>query len=275
MKFIRSFLVRRMPAVFARKLKRIYYPWLLRRFPEEKWPFSPIVKRLLKPGDCVVDAGANVGYVTRLLSRWVTPSGFVNSFEPVPETFEWLAECVRKLRLDNVRLFNCGLSSAARSAVMGIPRYASGGENLYESRVVEEGQGQRFSRTVEVNLRALDDVMKGAGRPVSFIKIDVEGHEWQAMQGGRGVIARDKPALLIEVRDNPDQPGSDAWHLFNLLSGMGYRSFLLETGRLIERRAGDQAGDFFFLQPHHTEAVRDWIHVRGSPDRSPLSTSSQ
>ncbi len=264
-----------MPPVFANRLKRIYYPWLLRRFPEEKWLFSPIVKRLLKPGDCVIDAGANVGYVTLLLSRWVTPSGCVNSFEPVPETFEWLAECVRKLKLDNVRLFNCGLSSAARSAVMGIPRYASGGENLYESRVVGEGQGQHFSRTVEVHLCALDDAMKDTDRPVSFIKIDVEGHEWQAIQGGRGTIERDRPALLIEVRENPDQSGSDAWHLFNLLSGMGYRSFLLEPGRLTERRAGDQAGDFFFLQPHHIEAVREWIDVRGRSDRNPLSATPQ
>ena len=269
MKSLRSFLARHLPVAIVRRLKRFYYPWLLRRFPEDKWPFSSIVRRLVKPGDCVVDAGANVGYVTMLLSRWVTPTGHVNSFEPVPETFEWLSEGVRKLKLGNIRLFNCGLSSTGRSAVMGIPRYASGGENLYESRIVEEGQGPRYARTVGVELRALDDVLKDVVRAGSFIKVDVEGHELHAIQGGGQVIARDKPALLIEVRGNPDQPGSDAWQLFGLLAGMGYRPFLPESGQLVARRPGDHSGDFFFLQPCHLDSIRDLVRAKVAEEQRP------
>lgn len=247
MKAIRSFLAARLPASVVRRLKRAYYPWLLRRFPEEKWPFSPIVKRLIRPGDCVVDAGANVGYVTLLLSRWVGEAGCVHSFEPVPETFEWLSESVRKLKLANVKLHNCGLSNSSQSATMGIPRYSSGGENLYESRIVEEGRGARFARTVSVSLNTLDRLLVGCSQRVSFIKIDVEGHELLAVKGALQVISRDKPALLVEVTGDPDRSDSLAGELFVLLAGLGYQSFIWDGGKLHERRFGEQQGDYFFL----------------------------
>jgi FkbM family methyltransferase len=248
MKSLRSFLAAHLPPSLIRRLKKIYYPWILRRFPEERWPFSPIVKQLVKPGDCVVDAGANVGYVTLLLSRWVGEKGCVHSFEPVPETFEWLSESVRKLKLANVSLHNCGLSNSEQSAVMGIPRYSSGGENLYESRIVEEGRGARFARTVNVSLNTLDSLLAGSSRRVSFIKIDVEGHELLAVKGALQVISRDKPALLIEVTGDPDRPDSSAGELFSLLTALGYQSFIWDSGKLHERRVGDQQGDYAFLQ---------------------------
>ena len=255
MRLIRSFLATHLPPWLIRRLKRIYYPWILRRFPEGRWPFSPVVKRLVRPGDCVVDAGANVGYVTLLLSRWVGEKGCVHSFEPVPETFEWLSESVRKLKLANVNLHDCGLSDSSRSAAMGIPRYLSGGENLYESRIVEEGRGARFARTVNVSLNTLDALLAGSRRRVSFIKIDVEGHELPAVKGALQVISRDKPALLIEVAGDPDNAGSNASELFALLTGLGYRTFCSERGNLKERTPGDQAGDYVFLQPSQLPPV--------------------
>ena len=247
MKSLRSFVAAHLPVSLIQRLKRTYYPWVLRRFPEEKWPFSPVVKQLVQPGDCVVDAGANIGYVTLLLSRWVGESGCVYSFEPVPETFEWLSESVRKLKLANVKLQNYGLSDSAQSATMGIPRYASGGENLYESRVVEEGRGARFARTVSVSLNTLDALLAGCSRSVSFIKIDVEGHELPAVKGALQVISRDKPALLIEVAGDPDRPDSAAGELFALLMGLGYKPFVGDSGTLRDRRPGEQQGDYFFL----------------------------
>jgi len=247
MKSLRSFLVAHLPPTLIRCLKKIYYPWILSRFPEEKWPFSQAVKRLVKPGDCVVDAGANVGYVTLLLSRWVGETGSVHSFEPVPETFEWLAESVRKLKLANVNLHNCGLSDSAQNATMGIPRYLSGGENLYESRIVEEGRGARFTRTVNVSLNTLDAVLAGSSRRVSFIKIDVEGHELPVVKGALQVITRDKPALLIEITGDPDRPDSPAGELFALLAGLGYSPFVWDSGNFHERHSAEQHGDYFFL----------------------------
>jgi FkbM family methyltransferase len=255
MKLSLSFLAAHLPPGLIRRLKRIYYPWILRRFPEERWPFSTVVKRLAKPGECVVDAGANVGYVTLLLSRWVGEKGSVHSFEPVPETFEWLSESVRKLNLQNVTLHNCGLSDTARGATMGIPRYLSGGENLYESRVVEDGRGARFARTVNVSLNTLDALLADSAQRVSFIKIDVEGHELLAVKGALRVISRDKPALLIEVTGDPDRRDSPAGELFALLGGIGYDAFCWEQGILKKRTAGVHCGDYVFLQPTHLPLV--------------------
>jgi hypothetical protein len=61
-----------------------------------------LLKNLLFPGAVVVDAGANIGIYSQVLSRCVGSSGVVHSFEPSPENFKRLQSATRKLA--NVRL---------------------------------------------------------------------------------------------------------------------------------------------------------------------------
>lgn len=242
------------PRALRRLAGKVYYPFLLRRFPEARWPCSEVVRRLVSPGDQVVDVGANIGYVTVLLSRWVGPRGVVHSFEPVPDTFEALAHNVRKLKLGNVRTYDVGLSSDERPAVMGIPEYPSGGENLYESRVIEGEPGAAWSRTVDVRLRTMDSALSGLAGGVSFIKIDAEGHELPILQGGRGVVSASKPALLVEVSVS----GVARKDLFALLGSWGYGAYGWD-GRRLSLRAEQEGGDWFFLQPGQSRRVADLL----------------
>ncbi|MGH7931031.1 MAG: FkbM family methyltransferase, partial [Candidatus Binatia bacterium] len=87
---IKNALLGLLPRSVQQFLKRIYYPYVIRAVTERDWPYALVARQLVKPGDCVVDAGANVGYTSALMARWVGGEGAVYSFEPVPETFELL-----------------------------------------------------------------------------------------------------------------------------------------------------------------------------------------
>ncbi|MCZ7590741.1 MAG: FkbM family methyltransferase [Kiritimatiellae bacterium] len=113
---------------------------MVAKFSPDRWPPAAGVRQLVGPGNVVVDAGANVGYITALLAQWVGVDGRVHSFEPVPITSDLLRRSVAHLKLGQVAVHPCGVSDRAGGAKMSIPRYADGGENLYESRVIDEGE---------------------------------------------------------------------------------------------------------------------------------------
>ncbi len=233
-----------------RRLKRWYYPRLLRDYREEQWPEARIVRLLVRPGDHVVDAGANIGYISLLLARMVGPGGVVHSFEPVPATFELLENNMRALGVANVRARRMAVSDAAGRARMTTPDYSGGGENLYESHLVGRAEPGSF----EVETARLDDALGGDAQRVTFVKMDVEGHELTAMRGADKLLAA-QPALLVEVSGDPDAAGSNAAALFELLASRGYAAFRTKDGRLARRTKGDKSVDYFFLTDVHVKKL--------------------
>ena len=243
-----------LPRWVLRGLKKLYYPRMLKRFDESRWPLAVVAKQLIRPGDVVVDAGANIGYVTMLLSRWVGPSGRVFSFEPVPDTAELLCHNVRALALSNVVVHACGLSDREGDAVMEIPVYeGGGGENLYESRIVTPGERHAQFRAVSVRTKTLDSIFAAdAASMPSFVKMDVEGHEAQVLEGMTAIFREAKPALLVELSG----PSAARARVFKHLGDLGYTAYAW-TGAALQPRpepAGDV--DCFFLQVRHLDLLR-------------------
>lgn len=241
---IKNIIARMVPAPVAHRIKKWYYPRMLRNFTPAKWPSSGVAQKLVIPGEYVIDAGANIGYVSLLLSRWVGPGGRVFSFEPVPRTFDLLQNNIRALKLENVKVFNFGVSNHSGHASMTIPDYATGGKNYYEAAITgQEGTPGSF----DVELCAMDNVIPQDEKRIAFIKIDVEGHEWNAIQGTKEIIRRHHPSLMIEVMGDPDEEGSNAEKLFTYLAGEGYKVFIQEDDALVERNPGRHATDYFFV----------------------------
>jgi len=218
--------------------------------------FGPI-PALLRPGDGAIDGGANFGVYTFLFSRLVGAAGEVHAFEPVPLTFRALRDAVRRLRLPNVRLHPVALSDRAGAGEMKSPAQAGGGANLYKSFLAEGGKEGRPGRAFPVRLVTLDDALPPSARPVRFVKIDVEGHELALIRGARRTLEAHRPALLIEVSRDPDDPESTGAELFRILEGLGYTPHLLREGRLRPRRPGDRSVNYFFLTAAHREALRE------------------
>lgn len=238
-------------------LKRLYYTRAVQSFWE---PDIEPIKRLIRPGDVVIDLGANVGWYSHVLSKLVGETGRVYSIEPIPETFKLLAAVAVSRRLSNVELLNVAVSDQDGSAVMEIPLHEYGGKNFYMAKIipVSEVPGSP-DRCQKVSVRSLDSLFKNLASRVSFIKCDVEGHELAAFTGAGQFLKIRKPAIMIEVAGQFERVGSSANELYNLLSGHGYRAFIFDGHRLKERPTGHWAVNYFFLQSQHLNELSDLI----------------
>ena len=174
---------------FFRKLKTYYKNDEF----EKLEPDLDIIKLLIKPMDSVIDVGANFGFYTFYLSQLVGKYGHVYSMEPIPLTFEMLSYITRKLSLDNVSTFNYGISERNGSAIMEIPKFELGNDNFYEARITRNKNPDL--KYFKVNLRSLDSLLFNKTNKITFIKIDVEGHELQVINDAAKLINSYKPAF--------------------------------------------------------------------------------
>jgi FkbM family methyltransferase len=151
-------------------------------------PLTESIHRLLDPGGLAVDVGANVGYVTNLMATRLGKAGRVIAFEPHPTVFELLDRNVGRWNEDP----SIGTAEAHRLAVSsdsGRGLLSGGGEpNVHMGLAsLRNGAETGGPRDFVVELARLDDVL--GEREVQLVKIDVEGHEREVLEGARTLIA--------------------------------------------------------------------------------------
>jgi FkbM family methyltransferase len=246
-----------LPNRILKFLKQIHYFRELKRFSEKDEPDLRVVRKLVGSGDHVVDIGANVGWYTRVLAESVGSGGRVYSIEPIEATFEILSYCIHRLGLKNVDLLHSGISETDGDAVMEIPSFDKGGDNFYRAQIVSRANPSEFNRQVQVRLTTLDKILGDSKSPITFIKCDVEGHELAVVRGARSVIERFMPAWLIEVSQDPDEPGTPANELFSILYSYGYSAFWFNGSNLVERAPRDKSINYFFLKAGQRSVVLD------------------
>jgi len=144
---------------------------------------------LLRPGDWVLDIGANVGQYTLRFSELAGAEGRVIAFEPIIETAEILVAMSRRSRYRNIAVLNLAVSDRAGVLAFRVPASAAGLPDYFQARVSSDGDRR-------VPCVALDDL--GFSHRIGLIKIDVEEHEVPVIRGMRNLIQRDRPILIIE-----------------------------------------------------------------------------
>lgn len=146
----------------------------------------------LKPGMTVVDAGANFGHYTMVAGRHVGPGGRVIAFEPHPSLHADLMANIRLNGLENVEAINGALGAKEGTLDLVIDGGNPGGHSLIPEAVLVEGG------RVSTPVHRLDDFMAGRPRPVGLIKMDTQGAEGLIIEGGKTVLAEDRPVVLME-----------------------------------------------------------------------------
>ena len=165
-----------------------------------------ICRRIVRPGDTVLDIGANIGFVTVLLSSLVGKDGNVYAFEPNPRLYHLLEKTLKKNQSTNIHLFQIAIGNVQRSMDLRIPKNNAGAASLVRNR------DERDCEVVQVPVRRLSDIISDEGiQSIRFIKIDVEGFEAEVFRGGLDALKEIRPeAILFEqnevegaIRDQP------------------------------------------------------------------------
>ena len=155
----------------------------------------PDIEKYYKPGTDIIDVGANIGYNTLMFSDY----GPVHSFEPVYYQIVDININNNNLK-NNVYIYNSALSNEEREDTMYIPERGcanSDKKNYGETSLIKQKE-KIGNKTIDVKCQRLDDVYTGTP---SIIKIDVEGHELQMLEGAVNIIKTNMPTILIEICD--------------------------------------------------------------------------
>jgi FkbM family methyltransferase len=152
---------------------------------------------LLRPGDNVVEVGANIGSHTVGLARSVGPDGRVVAVEAQPEIFQVLCANLALNGLANVAAHGCGCGE--RPGTMYAPAVDYGRAEVHNAggiSLADTGNGAR------VSIVPLDE-LAGELPTLRLLKVDVEGMELKVLLGAARLIAKHRPCLYLE-NDRPD-----------------------------------------------------------------------
>lgn len=159
--------------------------------------------KYIKPGDWVVDAGAALGDHTIAYLEAVGGTGRVLAFEPNPHYWECLNHnCLYAL------LYRYALSDKE-----GMTQLKFSPESLGESMLGDEGVFIYATRLDLMGLTRLD-----------LYKLDIEGHELEALQGSEDTVKRCQPVIQLEW--NPEKMSAEKIKdqgCVRWLENMGYK----------------------------------------------------
>lgn len=187
------------------------------------------IEAVLRKGDQFVDGGANIGLLSLLAASIVGRDGKVVSFEPNPEVSVRVREHAEINNLTQLELHECGLSDVTAELTF---RIIDGGSETGTMAMLDDEQMGAVTGEQIVSVRNGDEVLLPVLSPDrrTFIKLDVEGFETQAVKGLLGVIEKCRPVLTTEYQKHLTRR-EDLDELFKILSGHGYTAFSLGLER--------------------------------------------
>ncbi len=184
-----------------------------------------VVKKLLQSECVVFDIGANIGYFTLLMSKLVGDNGQVHCFEPTAYAFSRLQKNISlnpELPLHNINLNNKGLSSRSESTIESF-------ESRFSARLLAHDEKEL------IEFITLDDYLFSLKLDrIDFIKIDVDGYDYEVIKGGASVLKNYKPIVMAEICNRVlRERGVDAASYLELYLEYGYSTCeLLETNEV-------------------------------------------
>ncbi|MFN0058915.1 MAG: FkbM family methyltransferase [Planctomycetota bacterium] len=176
---------------------------------------SWVCKRIVRPGDNVVDIGANLGLIALQLARLVGPSGRVHAFEPIPQLLGLLEQSIVRNGLRNIHLHRVALGAEDGELELWVPEHHAGRASFVR-------MGNATSK-IRVPIKRLAEFSTQPGMDaIRLLKIDVEGFEPQVFNGARSLFeSRPPDAILFELNDTDVAPQHHP--TIEFLRELGYR----------------------------------------------------
>lgn len=168
-----------------------------------RWEYHvcEFLKRYYRPGTNLVDVGAFIGLHTRYAARHIVSQGCtVYSVEAQPEVFSVLKANTESL--PNVVRFNAVASDITGTQLMSIPKDYTTWKNPGGLGVVDAEFSHPDLVAQEIPSIRLENL---PFENVSIMKIDVEGHEMQVIEGATKLILKSRPVIVMELMGGKDR----------------------------------------------------------------------
>lgn len=160
---------------------------------EYEKPEIEFISKNLKEGDVFIDIGANIGLFTLNASKNVGKTGKVISFEAFYSNFLKLKKNAEINHLDNVQLEYLAISDREKMLKIYL-------NNQDQNAGMASSYLENFDTVEEIKAISLDHyAQEKSFEKINFIKIDIEGGEYDALLGMKNVLSKFKPILLVEI----------------------------------------------------------------------------
>jgi len=214
---------------------------------------------VLESGMTMLDIGANVGYLSLLAAERIGPDGLVHSFEPDREIRGRLERNIARNGLSNIVVRKEAVTKS--SGEVRFFKSAEASNQGISSTVEGPGpHGERRETEPElVPAVRLDDVAISLDRPVDVVKLDVEGAELDALEGGGELLgAPAAPLVIFEAYELG--PVAEAFEAL----GFTVRRLVHDRRRgvrLDDPRSGTDVGEpnYVAYKEHHAEVLADLV----------------
>ena len=205
--------------------KYLFEKRIKRAIKEKEEPEIEILKELIIKDTDTIDVGVYRGVHSYEMSKY---SNKVHAFEPNPVIYKDLENYLLKIK-SNIKLYNYALSNVEGIKNLKIPLRNSkinkdNYEEYYKMGLASIHESNTFSayETFQVKSIKLDNI--NIDNKISLIKIDVEGHELEVINGGIELINKYKPNLIIEIEERHSK--RKVMETINTISEIGYKVFV-------------------------------------------------
>ncbi|HTE27189.1 FkbM family methyltransferase [Flavitalea sp.] len=215
--------------------------YFLGKYEEKELKF---LESSLRPGDVFVDIGANIGLFSLVASGLVKEAGKIYAFEPFSSNYTRLASHISQNGITNIVAEKLAISSGESSISL-----SDSSDGLNTGMISEFGSGGEISETVSAT--TLDSYKSlHINQPIRFVKMDIEGGEYNALRGMQEILTNDRPLLLIELDDRLlVKAGTSAKAIEEWLTRFNYvKGYLDNNGKMIEIKSrGDESFNCVFV----------------------------
>jgi len=183
------------------------------------------MKKIIQPGDNILDIGANIGFYSKILSTCTGVGGSVHAFEPDITNFNHLKKNTAGLK--NLVLNNKAVSEKTESLKI----YKSKDLNV-DHRTYPVGE---YESIETIDAVSIDDYIAGKFK-VQVVKMDIQGFEVSALKGMKQTIENNPDIkLLLELWPHGlHAAGSSVQQFYEVTRLSGLKIFFLEKEELTE-----------------------------------------
>ena len=153
-----------------------------------------LIQKELRPGDIFIDIGSCIGYYALLASAFTGEKGQVIAFEPDKDNYSRLMKNISLNGSKNIVVHQKAVSNVNAELEFHINPLNNGGHSLNE---FEDYSSARVDKVMAVRMDDFID-KELPGQLIKWVKIDVEGHQMEVLEGMSSLLARQRPRLIVE-----------------------------------------------------------------------------
>jgi FkbM family methyltransferase len=163
-------------------------------------PTTRFITRFLQKDDIVFDIGANIGYMSMYCAKLIGQQGKVYAFEPERNNYAALQEHLRLNAMTNILPQRLAATSSPTTLRLYL---ATDNYGAHSTIFNPDTLTQEYEEVQGITLDSFVDSEKIDS--IALVKIDVEGAEFEVLQGMKSILKQQRPVLVIELNESLQQ----------------------------------------------------------------------